>query len=291
MDKLQGHIKLAYDYGIIKSGYTLEDYIIEAVEKNGYETIGVWGVQGSGKSTRMLQMGYWVFRRIYEDEVEAWNAVLDHIVFKPSDFIKRMEKVPHGERIPVILWDDLGCHYTSSTFKTDIQQYQAIDATWAVIRTKLAVVITTIPLLDRMAKNIKDNITFEVFIGRNQRELMKRVFHLPGLKRMDTNLFKVQIEDAESFDLYEVPEWVWEKYWKMRLELTDEALAGLRGVTDMEDLENYTPVWEIAKDLTISANTIQQMGSRKLIPTHIIGGNLCIPNDFIPELKEQYSRV
>ena len=70
MEKVQRHIKLAYDYGIIKSGFTLEDYIIEAVEKNGYETIGIWGVQGSGKSSRMLQMGYWVFRKIYEDEVE-----------------------------------------------------------------------------------------------------------------------------------------------------------------------------------------------------------------------------
>ena len=41
----------------------------------------------------------------------------------------------------------------------------------------------------------------------------------------------------------------------------------------------------------ISANTIQQMGSRKLIPTKIIGGNLCVPNDVIPELEEQYSRL
>jgi hypothetical protein len=103
--------------------------------------------------------------------------------------------------------------------------------------------------------------------------------------------FKVIIEQPERFDLYKVPKWVWERYWVMRLELTDEALAGLRGVTDMEDLENYTPVWEIAKELTISANTIQQMGSRKLIPTKIIGGNLCVPNDFIPVLKEQYSRL
>ena len=98
------------------------------------------------------------------------------------------------------------------------------------------------------------------------------------------------IEQPDRFDLYEVPKWVWEKYWVMRLKLTDEVIAGLKGVIDLEDLENYTPVWEIAKELTISANTIQQMGSRKLIPTKIIGGNLCVSNDFIPELDDQYSR-
>jgi len=286
--KLPSHVKLAYEYGIIKEGYTLEDYIIEAVEENGYETIGVWGVQGSGKSTRMLQMGFWVFRRIYQDEVEAWNAVLDHIIFKPSEFIKRLESVPHDKRIPILLWDDLQAHYTSSTFKTDINQYQAIDATWAVIRTKLAVVVTTIPLIDRMAKNIKDNLTFEVFIGRNQKELIKRVFHLPGIKRMDTNLFKVQIERAERFDLYEVPEWVWKRYWNMRISLTDEAIAGLRSVTDMDEVDNYTPVWEVAKQLSISANTLQQMGSRDIIPKKKIGGKMCIPNEFIPELLLEY---
>lgn len=139
-----------------------------------------------------------------------------------------------------------------------------------------------------MAKNIKDNLTFEVFIGRNQKELIKRVYHLPGIKHMDSNLFKVIVERPESFDLYTVPSWVWERYWAMRLDLTDEALAGLRGVTDMEDLENYTPVWEIAKRLSVSANTLQQMGSRGLIPSQRIGGKLCIPNDFIPELEEAY---
>ena len=63
---------------------------------------------------------------------------------------------------------------------------------------------------------------------------------------MDTNLFKVIIEQPDRFDLFEVPKWVWEKYWIMRLKLADEAIAGLKGVIDLEDLENYTPVWEIA---------------------------------------------
>lgn len=105
---------------------------------------------------------------------------------------------------------------------------------------------------------------------------------------MDSNLFKVIVERPESFDLYTVPPWVWERYWTMRLDLTDEALAGLRGVTDMEDLENYTLVWEVAKRLSVSANTLQQMGSRGLIPSQRIGGKLCIPNDFLHELEAEY---
>lgn len=293
MTEVQAHIKIAYDYGIIKDGLTFEDYLIEAVDNDGYETISIWGVQGSGKSSRMLQMGFWIFKHLLGDERLAWEAVLDHVIFKPADFITRLEAVPRGERIPVILWDDLQAHYTSSTFKTDIAQYQAIDATWAVIRTKLAVVITTIPLIDRMAKNIKDNVTFEVYIGRNQKEMIKRVYHLPGIKRMETNLFKVIVERPAIFDLYEVPKWVWDRYWDMRLELTDEAISGLKNVTDMGDVDNYYHVREAARLLRKSTNTVQQMASRGVIEGRKIKGVLHILKEDVEAelgLKEHLDR-
>lgn len=221
---------------------------------------------------------------------ELWSSVLDHIVFKPSDFVRRLEEVPRGERLPMVLWDDIGVHYTSSTFKTDIEQYSAVDSTWAAIRTKVAIVIVTIPIIGRLAKNVKDNLTFEVFLGRNQREQVRRLFYLPGTRYVDSNLFKPVLGKPKPFDLYLVPKWVWDRYWEMRLDLTEEALANLKGATDMDNEEEYTKVWEIAKELTVSANTLQQMGSRRLIPTQVVNGELCIPNHFIPELKKEYSK-
>jgi len=281
--RIPDHVKLAEQFGIVKLGYTLEDYLIEAVSKNGYETACIWGVQGSGKSNRSLQMGYW----IYED----WNKVLDNIIFKPSELVERLEAIPDYERIPCLIWDDVGVHYPGSKFKTDIKEYEAVDEVWAAIRTKVAVVILTIPLVNRLAKNLRDNLTFEIYLGRNQREIINRLYHLPGLDEIHSNFFKVMVEWPEVFDLYKVPSNIWWKYWDMRLKLTKEALETLRGVTNMENMDEYTPVWEIAKQLTISANTIQQMGSRRIIPTQTVNGQLCIPNTFIPELKAQYSNT
>jgi len=282
-------IELAIRFGLIKPGYNLEDYLIEAVKHpSGYETVQLWGVQGSGKSCRMLQMLYWIYYEMIGDVDQAWQAVLDHILFKPSTLVETLEAVPDDEVLPALGWDDIGVHYPSSKFKTDIKQYEAVDSTWAAIRTKVHVVITTIPLIDRLAKNVKDNVTFEVFLGKNQMELINRVFHLPGIHSIESNFFKVTVETPSTFDLYLVPQWVWDEYWAMRLKLTKEALTTLRGATDMEDFDNYIDVWSISKKISVSANTLQQMGSRGLIPTQKIAGQLCIPRSFVPELEAAY---
>lgn len=269
-------IQLAVRFGLIVPGYTLDDYIVHAVESGGYETAQLWGVQGSGKSTRMLQMLYWV----YQD----WEAVLQSIVFKPSTFVETLESISDDERMPAVGWDDLGVHYPSTKFRTDIKQYEAIDSCWAAIRTKVNVIISTIPLIDRLAKNIKDNLTFEVFVGKNQLELINRLFRLPGTKSIESNLFKVTIEAPARFDLFEVPLEVWKRYWRRRLELTREALTRLRGVTDMETMEGYIPVLaagRIASDQKIhyATSTIQQDISRGVLRGQRLNGRLCVHED------------
>lgn len=268
MTQMPRHIEIAMEYGIIQDGRTLEDYLMEAVENNGYETICIWGVQGSGKSNRALQMSYW----IYKD----WAKVLDNIVFKPSEIVERLEALPDNKRISCLVWDDVGVHYPSSKFKTDIQEYEAIDATWAAIRTKVAVVILTIPLITRLAKNLRDNITFEVFLGRNQKEMMKRVFHLPGLDSIQTNFFKITVEWPSKFDLYKVPPGVWRDYWAMRIRLANEAIATLKGATNMDNLEGFMPVKDAATIAKLNPNTLQQAISRGVYRGRKINGLLHI---------------
>lgn len=288
------HIKLAHQYGILVPGWDFVDYCVHAVKKDGYETGAIHGTQGSGKSCCLIQYGYDILARTdFEgyDEDSIWEATLEHIVFKPSDFVIRLEEVPRDNRLPVILWDDIGVHYTSSTFRTDILQYQAIDATWAAIRTKVAVCLVTIPVITRLAKNVKDNLTFEIFIGRNQKRQIRRLFYLPGTRYIDSNLFKPQLERPAKFDLYRVPEWVWKEYWEMRLNLTEEALANLRAVTDMEEDEGFISIPEAVKlcresGLNWSASTIQQNSSRGLYRGQKMNGLLCVERAGLLEILE-----
>jgi len=251
----------------------------------------------------MLQMGAWVLLPILRKKLgrdpsseELWSSVLDHIIFKPAEFVKRLEETPRGERLPVVLWDDIGVHYTSSTFKTDIEQYSAVDSTWAAIRTKVAIVIVTIPIIGRLAKNVKDNLTFEVFLGRNQKEQVRRLFYLPGLRNIESNLFKPVLGKPKKFDLYLVPKWVWNRYWEMRLDLTEEALATLKGATDMEDEEGYIPVLDAAlkareRGFKISPSTIQQNISRAVLRGRKVNGELCVDEEHFEKYLSVKARL
>ena len=289
--KIPSHIKIAYAFGLLKKGYSLQDYMIEAVTgppgqigRGGYETIILWAVQGSGKSTRGLQMLKW----LYQD----WETVLKNVVFTPQEFIDLLEKVPDEETIPGLFWDDILVHFPASKFKTDIKMYENIDSTFASIRTKANVILASLPIIDRVAKNIKDNATVEVFLGRNQLELVNRLFRLPGTKQIESNFFKVQLDQFRFFDLYEVPPEIWKRYWTRRVRLTNEAIQNLKSVTDMGEDSNYISILEGAKLYRegsmkrLSVNTLQQMGSRGIIETKKVKGRLRVSRDDILKLIE-----
>jgi hypothetical protein len=283
--RVPGHIKLAIFFELIKPEYTVQDYLVEAIMgppdkpgKTGYETGLIWAVQGSGKSSRGLQYLKW----LYKD----WEDVLASTVFTPQEFINKLEAVQDDETMPAIFWDDIGVHFPASKFKTDIQQYEAIDSTFAAIRTKVNVILASLPVIDRCAKSIKDNATFEFFLGRNQRELTYRLFRLPGTRQIESNFFKIQVQKFSQFDLFDVPIDIWNRYWTRRINLTREALTNLKETTDMGENENFMPVLEASLLVEISPNTIQQMGSRGVIETKKIKGKLCVSRADILKVKQ-----
>jgi hypothetical protein len=271
-------------FGLIIWGFTCRQYMERAVETGGYETVLLWGVQGSAKSNRTLAQGYW----IYGD----WDLVLKRLAFKPSStegrlgLLQLLKKIPQGQRLPWVGWDDVTVHYPSSSWRTDIQKYEAIDSAWAALRTKVSIVSLNGPLIDRFAKNLKDNVTIEVFIGRNQVEIIERYIRLPGLHQVESNFYKVQVEPLKKFDIYEVPTDVFKEYWQERLALADEALEKLGNVftRDEIDLDNYVPIGVAVKELNVSPHSIGKMSSQGAIRTKKFNGVLHI-------LKEDYDNL
>ena len=234
---------LAVEYGLIKYNYTLRDYLVEAtgvdpnthkkLKRQGYETVVIWGVQGSGKSNLMLQIGYWLIG-------PDWNRVLDNIVFTPKEFKDKMSSYNEEVHMPWLGWDDLGVHFSYMTYRTDIKLYEAIGQIWHAIRTKVNVVVITIPNIDDLPQNIKRNITIEVYIGRNQYMQVRRWFRLPSVRpQKDSFLIRLPVEPPHKFDLYFVPRHVFQSYWSRRLELADSALKELNKVE--EEAEKARP--------------------------------------------------
>jgi hypothetical protein len=129
-------------------------------------------------------------------------------------------------------------------------------------------------------------VTIEVFIGRNQVELIERYLRLPGLQQVESNFYKVQVEPLKQFDIYDVPTDVFKEYWQERLKLADEALEKLGNVftRDEIDMDKYVPAKVAVKDLRISPSLIRRMSTDGMIRTAKFNGILHI-------LREDYDTV
>lgn len=294
--KLKSFVKVGVEYGMITPGHALDDYLQDALfDPSGFECVVAHNQQGAGKSNCVMQKASnlaraRIRREIKESgnigapkEAEVWDRVLQSLVFTPADFVKKLEQIDleKGDRLDFIIWDDIQLEYTSSSFKTDVDQYAAIDSMFAVIRKKVAVVFITIPNISRLPKNVKDNVTFELYVGKNRKVQIRKIYRLPGQRRIESNLFKPIIQRSVLFDLFDIPAWAWTRYEVMRLEITNIALANLKGATNMEDGEGYIPLTEavkIAKDNGIKwgIQSLQQLSSRKIIKKQLINSELCL---------------
>lgn len=311
------HIELGYEYGHLVKGWCFKDYIMDAaVRRDGYETVVVDGVQRVGKSNFSLQTASWAKKAsiafklnqvdmneykkakargvtpseyvnslpIQPTEQQIWTAVLTDLTFKPSDFVNTLEAVPDDDPLDCLTWDDVNAHFTNTAFRIDPEQYSAIDSTFTVVGTKCRVIIANIPNVGRLAKNIKDNCTFEVYIGKNRIRMMKRIFRLPGLRRMDMNLFKIDVEVPSDFDIYAIPAWAWREYEAKRIKLANEALQILKAVTNMAELEGYIPIFEAVKiakaeGMKWGVATVQQWISRGVLVGQKVNNQLCVQED------------
>jgi len=280
-------IQYAQLFGLIEPGWTCRDYMLHAGKKGGYETIGRWGERGGGKSNRTLAAGYW----IYGD----WDIVFQNLVFKPRDFVRKLKSLPKNERVPWLGWDDVGVHMPSTVWRTDIRVYEAVDAAWAGIRTKVSNMDLSIPLIDRFAKNIKDSLTIEVFMGRNQAMLHERYIRLPNIENeVESNFRKIQIEPIYRANLYEVPSDVFKQYWNLRLELEEEALEKLDQTLTKAELQegivsdpaNYLSLVEASERLSMSPFSVTTLANQRWVRTFDFDGQRRIHRDDVIKLKD-----
>ena len=233
-NKAKSLIEAAIQYGHIKPKYSLYHYIRDAIQdpdnpnKTGYETIVLWGVQGSGKSNILLQIGMWVYGGKDTSLEEAFDKANRNLVFKPLNFVAKLLSIGKWNRIPWLGWDDVGVHYSYMTFRTNVKIYEAVGKVFDAIRTKANVTGITLPVIDELPQNLKKNITFEIYVGKNQYVQIRRVFRLTTTKPAKwSNLYRIPIEPPHKIDLYKIPEYLFKKYWRRRVELANEALQDI----------------------------------------------------------------
>ena len=196
MSDIPPHMQQAYKYGLIRPGWNVRDYIVyAAIAKDGYEVAAVDGVQRSGKSNLSLQLSSWSkeatlifhlngsdymgFLEAIEDmtpsdyidsltnkptERVIWEKVLADISFKAGEFVSTMKDVPDKNPKDSHVWDDIAGHYTNMSFRIDPEAYAQVDSAFTVIGTKCKIIITNIPNITRLSRNVKDHTSIEIFV-------------------------------------------------------------------------------------------------------------------------------
>jgi hypothetical protein len=201
-----------------------------------------------------------------------------------------MQTINREEVVPAVAWDDYTVGMPSSTFKTDIEVYGAVDSAWAAIRTKTKVVILNCPLIDRIGRNVKDNITIEVMLGRNQVEQIERFVRLVGLKHLESNFFKVQIEPLHKFDFRQVPKDVFDQYFELRKEIADYAIhkmgKAFKADAQLEE-DMLTPI-QIMQEISIAPSSLNDMMKRNFLPTEKINGKIYVSRKDFDDFKKAY---
>ena len=271
----------AVTFGLVIPEYTMRNYVEYAIESPaGYETLNIWGTQGAMKSCRSMIISHW----IYDD----WDTVLAEMVLVPDakglsgfekrGFLQKMRGIQKGKCCPLLVWDDVTVGMPSATFKTDIEQYGAIDSAWAAIRTKIKVVVLNNPLIDRIGKNVKDNVTLEVFLGRNQVELIERFIRLPGLKHLESNFFKVQVEPLHKFNYRYVPRDVFKEYFSLRLEIAEFAIQKMSRIFKDEAalMEDMVTPFQIMAEVPIAPTSLNDLIKRNFIPHETVNGKIYV---------------
>ena len=225
LEKVEEPLEKAKLLGIVVDGWGILDYMRWAVENSGYELILMWGEQGSGKSSLMLHLAYKL--------VGDWDKVLDAVCFTPQEVIQKAKALPPGRRYTILLWDDVGVHFPATSYRTNIDVYEAVGKMIDAYRVMASVMIFTAPDIRRYPKVISDNGTIEMWVARLRlaptvcwyeayRNVKQPNFYDPR----DIYFKKPRIESGfHHFNV--IPKDVWKEYWERRVQLGREAVEAL----------------------------------------------------------------
>ncbi len=145
-------------HGYVVKYWLLEDYLRDAIDNQGWESLVFWGVKGSGKSNFLLQLLY----AIYKD----WDTALKYLIMSPMELIVILDNLDVKERIPLLVWDDMVAHLPSTLYFTDRKLYESIKKNWQTNRTRFNVFICTTPLKSQLCNFVLDDITGELFFDK-----------------------------------------------------------------------------------------------------------------------------
>lgn len=216
----------------------LGNRILNANIHNRFVSCITRGERGYGKSMYNLKVMAMVFYKLFElSEKDAWEHALDHIIFSPYEYMKKIEYNYDNNIIsPVWCLDDAGVHFTGMMFFRSPHLYALVNGSFDTLRTVTNALLINCPYKNKLMSGLQQyddrEITLYINSGGNEygrKAVCIKWYRLPSGKREWYKDFE------DHFSCY-VPKWVYTKYierrrfynkqisseWKKRMEKMDK---------------------------------------------------------------------
>jgi hypothetical protein len=161
-------------------------------------------------------MAYVFYSLMDISENEAWTMALDHMIFGPTEYMKRIEHNFDNDIIsPVWCLDDAGVHFTGMMFFLNPHLYALVQGSFDTLRTVTNSLLINCPYKDKLMSGLKQyddrEITLYIDTGGNydRKGVCIKWYRLPSGKR---EWYK---EFEDIFSCY-VPKWIYDKYVEKR---------------------------------------------------------------------------
>jgi hypothetical protein len=163
--KIKRLMDIAVKYGVVRKGWTANDYMRESFANYGWESTAITGPKGSAKSNLLLQRGYSIY--------ENWDEVLRHTITTREAFMDLLEKAIEGnERIPWVGVDDIATIFPRSLYFTDRKLYSELKSSWETMRTVMSNFDFTATRKNKVSTFITEDITGDIITYNRKGEII-----------------------------------------------------------------------------------------------------------------------
>ena len=207
-------------------GFILAKKIVKN-HPNGFIGAIIEGKRSVGKSSYCIKVMKEVYQTLYNlDDKAAFEMALNRLLFDMDDVIRVMkESRQRDEMIPVVTWDDAGVHGSNLQWFINMKSMQELKSIMDTVRTAVTGMLLNCPDREGLAKMLRGYNDYIITITKIDTPYTRsargyNIYKLPsGMKRVYRNF-------DDRYSCY-LPNWVYKKYMKQRMQYLDVALEAV----------------------------------------------------------------
>jgi len=198
-------------------------------------SIMITGRRSIGKTSYSLKGTHDFFIERGETDNNAWRMSLDSLKFSITDVVDFIQDALNQEiKKPVLIWDDCRVYAAGSQYQLNMKRVAKLAGLMDVIRTCISNVILTCPSSSGLLGILKSYDDYFAKIHHTKEGGYNREAHgyvwssLPSGKRL------IYRKYVDKYSCY-LPQWVYDKYMKSRMDAMKELLKDINKLEDIEE--------------------------------------------------------